>query len=392
MRKMLLNSALLERVKLARILVVDDSEFGRLLIEGVLRAGGFVNIELAEDGIHALGKIAETKPDLIILDLLMPNMDGFELCRKINEMPEVEDIIVLIQTGLSDVEKRSEVFKLGADDLLIKPVNAEELIARCQHHLERLFLVQDQKIQQNRIAQELYDARNLQLSLLPQQKIISEIESKFGIRIGYLFRPSSELGGDMLGVRIIDESSFICILVDFSGHGVSACLNTIRIHTMFYEAGVEVSNPAAYSVLINSRLYEYLQRGQFATAVIIVYNKQEDALTISTAAAPPFFVLRNEEVGMMELSSLPLGVEPMAYYSNITIKLGKGDSLFVCSDGLTELEKADGALLGEDGVMDYIRKAGSDEKGDVSEYFSDVIERDKMIQNDDLTMIQITKL
>jgi phosphoserine phosphatase RsbU/P len=108
----------------ARVLVVDDNRVNRLLLMALLQRGGFANISVAEDGADALLQVEALCPDLVLLDLMMPNLDGFEVCRRIRADPSNRDLPILVQSSLSGSEDRTRAFAAGATDFVSKPINS----------------------------------------------------------------------------------------------------------------------------------------------------------------------------------------------------------------------------------------------------------------------------
>ena len=143
------------------ILVVDDTEFNRTLITAMLRQAGFRRIQHAVDGIDALQKIGDELPDLVILDIVMPGLDGFEVCRHLRAEPRFSDLPVLVQTALSNTEDRNKAFQLGTTDLITKPIDRNELLARVRIHLENRVLIQDLQLYRARLESELGMAREM---------------------------------------------------------------------------------------------------------------------------------------------------------------------------------------------------------------------------------------
>jgi phosphoserine phosphatase RsbU/P len=154
-------------IRNSRILVVDDNRVNRHLLMAVLQRGGFPNVGMAEDGIDALAKIEENVPDLILLDLMMPKMDGFEVCLQVRTDPARRDLPILVQSSLSGSDDRKRAFSAGATDFVTKPINATELLSRVRIHLENQALLRDLQGYRRRRQTELALARSMQERLLP---------------------------------------------------------------------------------------------------------------------------------------------------------------------------------------------------------------------------------
>lgn len=123
----------------SKILLVEDDPLSRAVLGGILRREGFHSIEEAENGRIGLSKLPQFRPDLIISDILMPEMDGFALCAQVHNDPdpEIARTPILIQTGLTQESDKAKIFAAGATDYLSKPIDAQEVIARLVLHLER---------------------------------------------------------------------------------------------------------------------------------------------------------------------------------------------------------------------------------------------------------------
>jgi phosphoserine phosphatase RsbU/P len=179
------------------ILVVDDTEFNRTLITAMLRQAGFRRIQHAVDGIDALKKIGDELPDLVILDIVMPGLDGFEVCRHLRADPRFSDLPVLVQTALSNTEDRNKAFQLGTTDLITKPIDRNELLARVRIHLENRILIQDLQLYRARLESELGMAREMYNHLLPTPALFDQISRDSGVKIrhhtavSYAFRLGS---------------------------------------------------------------------------------------------------------------------------------------------------------------------------------------------------------
>ena len=118
-----------------KILIVDDTETMRLYQQLLLSELGY-EVEVAEDGVSGLAMIAENKPDLVLLDIMMPRMDGIECCRKIKEDDQTRDIKVVMVTTKSEYERVREAFAAGCDDYVTKPIDKTELITKVQELLD----------------------------------------------------------------------------------------------------------------------------------------------------------------------------------------------------------------------------------------------------------------
>jgi DNA-binding response OmpR family regulator len=136
-------SSSLTRFPRARILVVDDSVFERRLISIALKKAGFTRMMTADDGADAVQKTYDFHPDLVLLDLNMPNLDGFGYCEMVRKDTALLNMPIIVQTALEDRQSRLHALSCGADDFLTKPLDMAELTLRISVHVERYFMLRD---------------------------------------------------------------------------------------------------------------------------------------------------------------------------------------------------------------------------------------------------------
>jgi phosphoserine phosphatase RsbU/P len=342
-----------------KILVVDDVAVLRTLIKTCLEKAGFTNVVTAENGDQALEKLDEVNPDLIILDIVMPGTDGFEVCRQIRSSALYSQVPILIQTGMEATQERAVVFEVGANDLISKPINVYEMIARVKLQLQNLILSRKDKAYQARMEAELNSARIVQESLLPNKKTITGIEDKLDIVIQNHWKASSELGGDLWGLQYLDDKRLSFYIIDFSGHGVVSALNTFRLHTLINESELDWSDPKTCLQVVNAHLVKVLPPEQFATLFWAVIDLEKNKLTFSAAAAPPVLVGKNGDatsIEFLDTAGLPVGVLKDYAYENQEKDFPANSFIFVYSDALIESPDKDGLMWEEFGLMDRVKK------------------------------------
>ncbi len=340
-----------------RVLVVDDSSVSRQLVGGFLTAAGVASVELASDGEEALARVESFAPDLVILDIVMPNLDGFEVCRRLRADPRHRRLPILVQTGLDSLDRRMEVFQAGATDLVVKPVNGPELIARTRVHLENRLLVSSLEAYRAHVQEELALAREMQLRLLPDPAAVQAAGRRCGLDIRCHFEPSAELGGDCWGASELGDGRLGLFVADFSGHGVAAALNTFRLHALIRQAAPETTSPAAFLGRLNRHLVELLPPNQFATLLYAVLDGPGQTLTFAGAGSPRPVLGRGQRLEMLDSSGLPLGVDAAAAYRDQTLPFAPGSFLFLYSDALTDTPDAGGRRLDDEDVLSLARTA-----------------------------------
>lgn len=345
-----------------RVLVVDDNEDSRLVIRAFLDAAGVGNMDFAIDGAGCLEKLEVYKPDLVLLDLMMPGMDGFEVLRRMRGDPRYEWLPVIVETGLDSASNRAKAFAAGATDLICKPVNGTELIARVRTHLEKTLLRKELEASRASHREAVRVAQKLQESLLPPAGRLNTVAKVYGLEMDSYFEPSEAVGGDLWGLHLIDENRLGVYAVDFSGHGVGAAFNSFQFNAQLADSQMFREDPAAYLTRLNQLLHPVLQRGVFATMFYGVIDCDKNNITYAAAGITrPVLGGRNgEDLTFLDSSGVPLGILPDTHYENREASFDPGTFLFLYSDALleTSAEKETGnGMIGEQGVVGLLKDA-----------------------------------
>lgn len=253
-----------------------------------------------------------------------------------------------------------------------------------------------------RLEQELNVGRDMQAALMPSQAQLRSMEEAFDCRFDAHFETSSELGGDFWGLRRIDEHRLGIFLVDFSGHGVGAALNTFRLHSLMAELPAPTS-PAAHLDTLNRLLVDLIPRGQFATMFYGIMDTKADSITYSAAAAPsPLIGMADgEDIFVAEACGKPLGISADAKYTDRHLAFPNGAFLFLYSDALIEGRDEHGDMLGTEGLSSLLsniskeRSAGKSAKKSSGSPLGGVLDqfnaRSSLPLQDDLTAIWLSR-
>ena len=332
-----------------RVLIIDDDLSTQTVLARLLDVLGVGFVDIAGSGMDGLKKIQSRRPDLIILDLTMPGMDGYAVMQKIKSAPATNDIPILIQTASDNRETREKTFRAGAVDFISKPINPLEFFARVRVQLENRLLIQKLQRQLEQIDAELQAAGRMQVGLLPSAESLADIKSTYGLDIAQAFIPSSALGGDFWQILPVSDTKAAVYLCDFSGHGVATALNTIRLHTLVAGAHQEIKSPTKFLRFLNAHLHDLLPAGQFATFFFGIIDVRRKTLTYSSAGAPAPIFKHGETVSSLASRGMPLGLQSCPEYTVRTLPFGPGDSLFLFSDALFENPDPQGRRLGPEG-------------------------------------------
>lgn len=321
----------------ASILVVDDMETNRALIHAILSRAGFERITCVEDGEAALREIATDKFDCVLLDVVMPGISGYEVCRRVRRDPRFAPLPILIQTSQMDREELWEAFESGATDVIRKPFDPRELLARVKVHASNALLSRRMRETQERIGIELTEAEALVGSILPQPETLAKI-AEAGVLLDYFIRPSFSVGGDFWTAWPIDRDKVAIFFGDISGHGIAAALRAFALHSLLVPPPPFACDPVHVFKHLNSRLAESARNSfQFVAGMYGVFDRTTQSLTYVAGGLRDALLWSPDGGGRrVSLSGFPLGLIPDYTYTPQTIAINPNDRLVIFSDALIE--------------------------------------------------------
>lgn len=379
-----------------KILIVDDEPSNLKIAEFHLKSAGYKNIHLAISGEEALKIAGEIIPDLIILDIIMPGINGFKTFRKIKQLERCANIPILFFTGLDDVKNRVKGYRLGAVDYVTKPIQPNELVARANVHVQYSVMLKSLNKSLDRIQKDLNRAKVSQLDLLPSKDDIEMLQVKYKLDINSCFCTCEELAGDYWTVFDIGCGKLGIILADFAGHGIAASLNTVRLHALVQGASKLYNNPEQFIFYINTKLKKLISLESFATFVYVIFDTYTGDLTYIGCGNPPIAILPNDSLKKCRYLScmgIPLGlVDNDVLELNIKHdKITKGESLFLFSDALIETVHANTQEMWcEKGLQKELNKLNLNNKTSKLQDILDVHNATaQMPLKDDLTLVHI---
>lgn len=387
---MVLNTFLADHasVKHMAVMIVDDSEVTRALLVKVLANRGFTNILPVDSAEEALQNLEQFSPDIVIMDVMMPGMNGFDCCMAIRSMPEFKDLPVLIETSVTDLSLRIQAFESGATDFISSPILPDELLARVSVHLQNRKYIKDLSAFKARMTAEMNSAFQLQSSILPQQGDIDVLREQNGLVVESYFAPSSEIGGDFWGIKSVSPTQAAMWIADFSGHGVTAALNVFRLQAYLNENSPLAALPHDYMTYLNARLLQLLMKGHFATMFYGVVDAATSTLHYSCACTPNPILLRGStgEVQWLNGAGNLLGVDNFSYEAR-QVPMEVGDTLILYSDALLETENESGDTISEDALLALVREHASSTPLELQDaIIARLMEHSKGVVADDLTV------
>jgi len=373
----------------SNILVVDDTALNRELIATYLEGEGYSNIQTAEHGQDALEKIKHFSPDLFIVDLLMPVMDGYELIRTLRKEEKYRQTPIIVQTALTSNEEKQEAWSSGANDVLSKPIHRLELLSRVKVQLTTVHMFKQLEDYYDTSQRDIKQALDLQRSLLPSRETLERIEERYNITIDYIFEPSRFLSGDLWGLIEIDDNQLAVWICDYSGKGIQAALNTFRIHTLVHQLKNTAETPSEMLSMLNKKFHEMLHAGQFATFLMGVFNKNTKTWRYVSASSPdPIIYFPNEKKFLLgDGSGLPLGVTSYASYPQRSIELPPDSSVILYSDLLWEPQSLPGICFLEEYLPSFVKELQGNDMVSTVRAHLHLLGDIKL--NDDLTLIEI---
>ena len=259
-----------------RVLLVDDAKANLdILVEGLKSDH---KLSLALNGEMALQIAARTPPDLVLLDIMMPGLDGYEVCRRLRQMPETAEVPIMFLSSLEEVQNKTRGFEAGANDYLTKPFEMLEVKARVRSLLKAKAYSDAVKEQ---IASELRVAREIQMGMLPHD--FAAIEQAYGVEFGAVLEPAREVGGDLYGVCAAARERLVVFLGDVSGKGIPASMFMVRAISLARLLAREIAEPERILARLNDELAADNPSGMFVTFLCAVFDPGSGRLTLANA-------------------------------------------------------------------------------------------------------------
>ena len=344
----------------AKILVVDDVAENRDLLLRRLQRLGFKAIDQGENGNEALAAIAAKAYDLVLLDIMMPELDGFGVLEVLKRDGRINELPVVVISALSEIEPVVRCIELGAEDFLFKPFNPTLLRARVLATLEKKALRDQTRDELARKQRELNEARILQLALAPPA--FAGERAGRALRIDVLLEPAKEVGGDLVDHFALADDTVVLALGDVSDKGAGAALMMARTHALVRglagrpDAAALFAEPARALDLVNAALAEGNASCTFVTYFLGTLDMASGRLAYVRAGhVPPYHRNGAGAVGRLEtLGGPPLGLDETCKYKAGEATLAPGDRLLIVTDGFTEAHDPQGALYGDGRVAQFM--------------------------------------
>ncbi len=312
-----------------QVLVVEDEPMTCRMVQAILEQNGY-KVYCALTVKNAMAELRQHQPELILLDISLPDGNGFAVCEHLQKQPGLSGIPVLFMSSHEDVETKIRGFEAGGVDYITKPVTGAELLARVRTHLrlrrayEELAELQAERVQRLAVAQE---------SMMPDPAALPA--ARFAVHLKQVL----DAGGDFYDVVPVGDNIVDYIVADASGHDLAASFWTATLKTLVSQNARPENSPQDIVLTINHVLRRILPEGVFFTLLYVRVNRHKNIATLVNAAHPPAVIVPRDgsPASALKQQGDIVGMYEDAVYECLDITLNEGDRLLLYSDGLIEV-------------------------------------------------------
>lgn len=345
----------MEAFKGLRVLIADDNVSDRLILEAILKKQEHVVLS-AIDGVEAVEIFRHEQPDIVLLDALMPNMDGFEAAKQIKSLAAENLVPIIFLTSLTDATALADCLEAGGDDFLSKPYNRIILHAKIQAFARMRRLNETVMVQRDEISIHMD-------RLIREQEVAKVVFDNIAHpgcinakNIKYLLSPMAVFNGDMALAARKPSGGMYVLLGDFTGHGLPAAIGAMPASEIFY--GMTLKGFSIQEILkeINKKLNNILPTGVFCCCCMVDISFRKKRARLWVGGLPDIFIYRpsNKTITRVKSRHLPLGVlSSEKFITNIDVyEMEYGDKIFLWSDGIHEAMNTEGEMFGDERLLE----------------------------------------
>jgi phosphoserine phosphatase RsbU/P len=383
-----------------RILVVDDNDDNRYTLTLYLDLEGYSKVETAQDGEEAIARLEVDAFDLVLLDVMMPKVDGYQVLTWIKGQPRLRDLPVIMISALNEMSSVVRCIELGAVDYLPKPFNPTLLKARLGATLEKKRLRDEIDEHLARLEEELNAARKLQMSMVPQS--FPAPSADFPIDLHASMEPAREVGGDLYDFFMTEDGKLCFLVGDVSGKGMPAALfmarakSLIRIATDLMRSANGTSAPPADIIArVNRELCQDNGDMMFVTLFFAMLAPATGEVEFCNAGHnPPYHLNGQGAVAIEGGKGIILGVNPKAVYATGRLSLATGEGIYLFTDGVTEANNTAEELFGEPRLEAALRAAAASGSAEIVKSVAQAVRGfvGNALPFDDITMLAIRRI
>jgi sigma-B regulation protein RsbU (phosphoserine phosphatase) len=379
------------------LLVVDDDEMNRDVLCRRLTREGY-DVAMAENGRQALDMIAAQEMDLVLLDIMMPDMNGYEVLERLKADSTLFQLPVIMISARDEIDSVARCIEIGAEDYLPKPFNPVLLKARVGACLEKKRLRDRERScyqamvrSQKQLAAELAQAAAYVTSLLP-------LELAGPVETAWRFVPSTQLGGDAFGYHWLDADHFAIYLLDVCGHGVGAALLSISVMNLLRSSNLpdtDLRSPSEVLSALNEAFPMEEHNNMYFTIWYGVYDRPGRRIAYASGGHPPAVLLTGPDADTAAVLSLGtggmvIGAVPGVRYPTASQDIGAFNKLYVFSDGAYEITREDGRMLTMAEFVRLLALPSTPDASDLDRTLAD-LERIRVSDSweDDLSIVRV---
>jgi phosphoserine phosphatase RsbU/P len=334
----------------ARLLVVDDNPTNLDLLSRRLQRLGHA-VEAVESGAAALSALRAGDFDLVLLDINMPELDGYQVLEQIKADPALRHLPVVMVTALDEIESVVRCLELGAEDYLTKPFNPVLLRARVESSLARKRLLDVDRENLKAMERELEIGRRIQAGFLPDV-----LPQPPGWHVAAHFLPARQVAGDFYDAFPLRDGRIVLVIADVCDKGVGAALYMALFRSLIRAIATNESGGDVVRILLHTvrTTNDYIatvhgSANMFATAFVALLDPVDGLISYVNAGHDAPFVVRGAALERLTMTGPALGLMPDMQFDVASVRLAAGDLLFAFTDGVTDAG-APGTAFGEDGL------------------------------------------
>ena len=369
----------------SRILIVDDTRANIDILVEALRND--YKLSVAVDGRAALRSVEKSPPDLVLLDIMMPDVDGYEVCRQLRSHEATRELPVMFLSALEDVKNKAQGFEVGGNDYLTKPFEVLEVKARVRSLLKAKAYADAVR---EAMARDLRIAREIQMGILPAN--LAAITKGTGLDVDAVIEPAREVGGDLYEVLRSDRRVVVA-LGDVSGKGIPAALFMAVAMTILRTLARQIAEPDEILRRLNDELAEENPRGMFVTLQCLVFDLDQKRVSCAGAGHHQLAVVSPGRPPRLACPSTgrPAGLMPFNPIERESQPLEPGDTFVLFSDGVSEAMNPEEEFYGEDRLLEALAACdGATPKDIVTRVLTDVRSfAAGAKQSDDITVVAV---
>jgi sigma-B regulation protein RsbU (phosphoserine phosphatase) len=338
----------------SRILIVDDIKANVDILVNALRDD--YKLSVALDGPAALRSVEKTPPDLVLLDIVMPGLDGYEVCRRLRAHEPTREVPVMFLSSLEDVQNKAQGFEVGGNDYLTKPFEVLEIKARVRSLLKAKAYADAIR---EAMVRDLAIAREIQMGILPSD--LAGATKGTGLEVHAVIEPARAVGGDLYEVLRVSDGRIVVALGDVSGKGIPAALFMAVALTVLRTLARQFPEPDEILRRLNDELAEQNPRGMFVTLQCLVFDLEQRRVSCAGAGHHQLAVLSPGRPPRLACpsSGRPAGLMLFNPIERETFALEPGDTFVLFSDGVSEAMNPAEDFYGEDRLLSVLAATSS---------------------------------